>query len=431
MIRDKRLLGEHTRYDGSIIKNVYPEIIEQDLFDTANRMMDTVMVDKKKSPVDLLLKSTTVQEIFRLFDERMSTGSIVKTLIENEKGNEESIGKWSTVNVLRVLRDKAVVEHKIIDNLTFERVNNRLNKKGIANRIRKDITIAHDDYITNLFPKILRCGSCGGNISIHYNHVRMKYVICRTREEKKRCDAKSIQYTRIERHILEKLRGVDFSTLMAEKKDGVISILEKLKTELSALRTEEEVYLKQIAERRKAKRRSSAVLDSGLVEVQDQIDELQQRINNSDKEVVIPELIFNIDEALDPTNVELRARIRKEIKQVVKMIKYRIIAKNIILEVNYYSDVLKHIIIVENKKDNKLISEVAISIADNITTYQTPTFSLVEQEGVITLNVDEKINILDYSLFLNYLDGLDNSNVAFWMREHFNHLTNEANSISY
>ncbi|WP_052984266.1 recombinase family protein, partial [Shigella sonnei] len=201
LIRDRRLLGEHERYNGEVVPNVYPKIIDEELFLTANRMMDRVMLEKKKPAEDLLLEPEVVREIFKLYETGLGSGAIVKRL---PKG-------WSTVNVLRVLRDKKVVTMKIIDNLTFERANEKLSRNGIANRIRKDITIAQDDYITNLFPKMLKCGHCGGNIAIHYNHVRTKYVICRNREEKKICDAKSIQYMRIEKNILQLVKNVDFN----------------------------------------------------------------------------------------------------------------------------------------------------------------------------------------------------------------------------
>lgn len=114
-VRDRRLLGEHERYNGEIYRNVYPVVIDEDLFLTANRMMDRVGLEKKKPREDLLLDPEVVRTIFRLFEEGVGTGAIVKQL---EAG-------WSTVNVLRVLRDKKVVSAKIIDNLTFERVNQK------------------------------------------------------------------------------------------------------------------------------------------------------------------------------------------------------------------------------------------------------------------------------------------------------------------
>ncbi|MDT9876199.1 recombinase family protein [Enterobacter cloacae] len=250
LIRDRRLLGEHERYNGEVVPNVYPKIIDEDLFLTANRMMDRVMLEKKKPAEDLLLEPDVVREIFNLYESGLGSGAIVKRL---PKG-------WSTVNVLRVLRDKKVVTMKIIDNLTFERVNAKLTANGVANRIRKDVTIAQDDYITNLFPKILKCGCCGGNIAIHYNHVRTKYVICRTREEKKRCDAKSIQYTRIEKNILSVVMNVDFGKVLSEDSTKKDKVLQALKVELSALRKEENTYQLKIDERKKVGRKHHYLL---------------------------------------------------------------------------------------------------------------------------------------------------------------------------
>ncbi|SNY59759.1 zinc ribbon domain-containing protein [Enterobacter sp. CC120223-11] len=110
---------------------------------------------------------------------------------------------------------------------------------GVANHIRKDITIAQDDYITNLFPNILKCGNCGGNIAIHYNHVRTKYVTCQNREERKDYDAKLIQYIRIEKNIFECVKNIDFHKLMMEDTGNDISVLDSLREELSSLCKEE------------------------------------------------------------------------------------------------------------------------------------------------------------------------------------------------
>ncbi|WP_109259045.1 recombinase family protein, partial [Klebsiella pneumoniae] len=300
LVRDRRLLGEHKRYNDEIIHNVYPKVIDDDLFLTANRMMDRVMLEKNKPAEDLLLESDVVQEIFQLYESGLGSGAIVKRL---PKG-------WSTVNVLRVLRDKNVVTQKIIDNLTFERVNQKLSMNGVANRIRKDITIAQDDYITNLFPKILKCGCCGGNIAIHYNHVRTKYVICRNREERKICDAKSIQYIRIEKNILKCVKNVDFQKLMIESTGSETSVLDGLREELSSLRREESSYNDKINERKLAGKRVGIHLNDGLTEVQDRIEEIEKEIISAQTVREIPKFDFDMDEVLDPMNIELRATVR-------------------------------------------------------------------------------------------------------------------------
>ncbi len=422
LIRDKRLLGEHTRYSGEVVRNVYPVIVDGELFAVANRMMDVVASGKKRPVTDMVLVPEVVKKVFSFYDNGAGSGSIVKKLLD--------LGiSWSTVDVLRVLRDKRVVQDKIIDNLTFERIQSKLNKDGIATKIRRDIKIAKDDYITNLFPRILRCGCCGGNTAIHYNHVRAKYIICRTREERKQCDhSKSIQYIRIEKHILEKLKNVDFSKLVMNS-GSKINELDTLKTELAALRIEEQQYIDEIKKRRSEGKRSSAVLDSGLVDVQDSIDDIQMRIDSVDHVGSFPTLDFNIDDALKPTNVELRAKIRNEIKQVVRRITYKVVEKNIFVGIEYFTDVIRHLLVIRNKKDNVLEHDIVIFNHNGTMKYETSSFSLEVTGDELILDIPESVNITDYSILLNYVDGLDGSeNVANWMREHFDEVLLQKNA---
>ncbi|KYC14860.1 recombinase family protein [Citrobacter sp. AATXR] len=353
LVRDRRLLGEHKRYNDEVVRNVYPQVINDDLFLTANRMMDRVMLEKKKPAEDLLLESDVVQKIFQLYESGFGSGAIVKRL---PKG-------WSTVNVLRVLRDKKVVTQKIIDNLTFERVNQKLSMNGVANRIRKDLTISQDDYITNLFPKILKCGYCGGNIAIHYNHVRTKYVICRNREERKICDAKSVQYIRIEKNILECVKNVDFQKLMMESTGNNISALDSLREELSALRKEEDSYNQKINERKAAGKRVGIHLNDGLTEVQDKIEELETEIINAQEVREIPQLDFDMDEVLDPLNIEIRAKVRKQLRLVLKAVKYWMFDKRIFVQLEYFNEVLSHILVIDNKRSGgEVLYEMSIEV---------------------------------------------------------------------
>jgi len=352
LIRDRRLLGEHKRSNDEAVPNVYPIIVDSDLFVTANRMMDSVMIQKKKPAEKMEYVPEVVKKIFQLYDAGVGTGAIVKQIPSG----------WSTVNVLRVLRDKDVVEQRIIDNLTFERVNLKLSKNGVANRIRKDIKIAADDYITNLFPRILKCGCCNGNIAIHYNHVRAKYVICRNREEKKTCDAKSFQYIRIEENILKVVKNVDFQKLMNEGRADKSSILDSLRIELSSLREEEKLYQEKIAERKAAGKKASIAFMEGLTDVQDRIDELEDRLSHEQAESEIPAFDFNLSDVLEPTNVELRAKVRKELRLVLSSVKYILDDKRIFISLKYFNEVLSHLIVINNKRfGGEVLQEISIT----------------------------------------------------------------------
>ncbi|WP_202307397.1 recombinase family protein [Dryocola clanedunensis] len=413
LIRDRRLLGEHKRYNDEVISNVYPKIIDDELFITANRMMDTVMADKKKPAEDLLLEPDVVKQIFELSESGLGSGAIVKRLPDG----------WSTVNVLRVLRDKKVVEQKIIDNLTFERVNEKLTKSGVANRIRKDVTIAQNDYITNLFPRILKCGFCGGNIAIHYNHVRAKYVICRTREEKKRCDAKSIQYTRIEKNILNTVMQVDFSKLMndgtADNNDG----LETLKLELLALKSQEKQYLEKITKRKDEGKKTSMPLMEGLTDVQDSIDELQDRINSYSHKKEIPAFDYDIDAVLDPMNVELRAKVRKELKLVLSRVSYWVFDKLIFVDLKYFTDVLSHALLIDNKRGGgELLQEIAITQQGKERTYRVQekgntVFKVVSDGDVWTLEASRSKTLDELYNFMRLLQGREPETFEFGINE--------------
>lgn len=175
LLRDRRLIGEHVRSGGEVISNVYPVVIEKEKFDIVQNMLDARQPATVNKAKDLLANPDEVKTIFSLYEEGLSVGQIVRR-IQND---------WSTVNVLRVLRDANVVEREIIDNLTFKRVTDNLTKKGVAKNVRKDITRSENDVITNLFSGNLHCGMCGGRVALHYNHLKTKYISCRNREEKR------------------------------------------------------------------------------------------------------------------------------------------------------------------------------------------------------------------------------------------------------
>ncbi|GJL43879.1 hypothetical protein TUM17577_50880 [Enterobacter asburiae] len=360
------------------------------------------MLEKKKPAEDLLLEPDVVREIFKLYESGLGSGAIVKRL---PKG-------WSTVNVLRVLRDKKVVTMKIIDNLTFERVNEKLSRNGIANRIRKDITIAQDDYITNLFPKILKCGNCGGNIAIHYNHVRTKYVICRNREEKKICDAKSFQYTRIEKNILQLVKNIDFNKLMMEGQSDSDLLLASLREELSTLKKEEETYQIKINERKVAGKKTSLPLMTGLTEVQDRIEEIESDILNAKNIKEIPVFDFDINKVLDPMNVELRAKLRKELRLVLKSVKYWSFGKRIFVQLEYFNEILSHVLVIDNKRGGgEVLHEIVISESNGERVYTVNEegktvfiASVTSGTDMWSLAISRTKTLDDVGLYLNLLN---------------------------
>lgn len=405
LLRDRRLIGEHKRLNGQILPSVYPIVVEPEKFAIVQNLIDSNKAHVGNAPDNLLENTEEVEEIFRLTEEGLSTGQIVRKLKNG----------WTTVNVLRVLRDEEVVKKEIIDNLTFKRVQERLTKKGIAKRVRKDITRSENDVITNLFAPVLHCGLCGGRVALHYNHLKTKYISCRTREEKKTCTAKGVQYIHLEENILSTIRKINFSALMDSEENKNFSG-EAKKAELQSLRAEEKRYIDAIKERELQKKRKSFELQAGLSDVRDAIEELAKEIANNKTLEVLPAFNFDMSKALDPENLEIRAAIKKEIKQVVRTINYVRFDKYISVEMKYFTDVLRHVLIIKNK-GGELVANIAIQDHGDSITYETPSFVLVEDKENRVCSIDDKykVTVQDYGLLLNYMQGIADQKIVDYM----------------
>lgn len=413
LLRDRRLIGEHVRGNGDVFHNVYPVIVDREKFNIVQTMLDARQPATVNKAKDLLSNQDEVRTIFSLYEEGLSVGQIVRR-IKND---------WSTANVLRVLRDENVVEKEIIDNLTFKRVSDALTKKGVAKKVRKDITRAENDVITNLFSGNLHCGMCGGRIALHYNHLKTKYVSCRNREEKKTCNAKSVQYTNIERNILETVKQVDFASLVSNQDMDLHR--SNIKSELDMLRVEEQRYIAAIEKRRQEKKRVSFDLSNGLEETRDAIEDFEKQLSTSDTNAQ-PEFLFDIEEALNPENLELRAQLRKELKHVVSKIHYTRFDKYIQIRIDYHVDVIRHVLIINNK-GGTLAANIAIHSKDNVYSYETASFTLIEDRNTNICSIDESydISIQDYGLLMNYMQGIANQSIISYMAMNMSDIINK------
>mgnify|MGYP001429908307 CR=1 FL=1 len=64
----------------------------------------------------------------------------------------------------------------------------------------------------------------------------------------------------------------------------------------------------------------------------------------------IPKFDFDMDEVLDPMNIELRAKVRKQLRLVLKAVKYWMFDKRIFIQLEYFNDVLSHMLVIDNKR---------------------------------------------------------------------------------
>lgn len=146
------------------------------------------------------------------------------------------------------------------------------------------------------------------------------------------------------------MKNVDFQKLMIESTGSETSVLDGLREELSSLRREESSYNDKINERKLAGKRVGIHLNDGLTEVQDRIEEIEKEIISAQTVREIPKFDFDMDEVLDPMNIELRAKVRKQLRLVLKAVKYWMFDKRIFIQLEYFNDVLSHMLVIDNKR---------------------------------------------------------------------------------
>lgn len=160
----------------------------------------------------------------------------------------------------------------------------------------------------------------------------------------------------------------------------------------------------------------------GLTDVQDRISDVTQQIEQLLTVQDIPVFDYDIDSIIDPMNVEIRSKVRKELRLVLSMITYRVIDKFILINLEYFSDVLKHVLIIDNKRGGgDILTQITIQNVNESTSYETPSFKIIVTNEILSLDSTGVISMNDYALLLNYIDSIDStSQIASWMRENYN-----------
>lgn len=203
------------------------------------------------------------------------------------------------------------------------------------------------------------------------------------------------------------------------------SIIDGIREELATLRKEEQKYIDKIKKRKSEGKLTGIHLNEGLTEIQDRIEELEKEIIKSQDIKEIPKLDFNIEEVLDPLNVELRAKVRKELRLVLKSVKYRVVSKSIFVSLEYYTDVLAHVIVINNQRGGgEVQTEFAIEEHDGCRVYRTDSFVLSYKIGneVPQFHTYEgvPINNFEYLKLRDLIEEVEgNGIVSSWMYKNY------------
>lgn len=368
--------------------------------------------------------------IFNNYIAGVTCGFIARDL--NERGWLHGSTKWRGCYVSKLIGDERLIgkhgKHNdfypaAIDQQRFLLANQMLTNVGKNIRGRTRIAYRDNSRVVNLFSGVLKCGCCGGPTTVNINSNRGEaFVRCRNTEELKSVKCKSIKLKNIEEHILRHLHGLNIYDVIDIKDDkGSYELLNAQMLEYK----QHEVELNALMNSRKAEGKIIR-LDTikELENTRDKIDELSDEIEMLGVQADIPnfEVCTDVDMAkiLDPSNIYDRCALRNSINNTVTTIEYSRIGEYINIKLNYISDVISHVLIIHNKT-GELLTTIKILKVDNKVVYQVGTFNLEVVDNTPVLNCSEKINVQDYAILLNYVDGRQEyKHIANWLREHLN-----------
>ncbi|PLL92569.1 resolvase, partial [Klebsiella pneumoniae] len=156
----------------------------------------------------------------------------------------------------------------------------------------------------------------------------------------------------------------------------------------------------------------SLPLITGLTEVQDRIEEIESDILNAKNIKEIPVFDFDINKVLDPMNVELRAKLRKELRLVLKSVKYWIFGKRIFVQLEYFNEILSHVLVIDNKRGGgEVLHEIVISESNGERVYTVNEegktvfiASVTSGTDMWSLAISRTKTLDDVGLYLNLLN---------------------------
>ena len=426
---------------GTIVTNKRPQWIE--IIDDKYVLNDKVHI---------------VKEVFRLCNEGIGTPTIAKIL--NAKGDNwlfESGRLWRGESVHKLLKNKRVTGSIFISEIIrdYNSTSNPVDQKRYEMNVypivisleefnivqhllrsrRGRVTTNKDtDELkkSNIFNSICRCGNCGE--AMYHNVVKShrnskkngkfteeyRYIRC-LGERDNLCDNKALRYEVVEQFVLEYLKGMDFSRILKPNNH---------KSEIDVLRLNIDEEKKHIREYRqgieKLKSMGKKIPFDVLVELetsQQRLEDLEERESKYTDLYVDTDYLKSADPSVlfDQGNIEVRSRIEKELSMLLESIVLHRLDKHYVITLEYKNvNVLKHVLFIEAGKVPVLISSLSIEKYSDEHIYTMPSFSIRCGEGVPEIH-GEAISLVDYSLLLNYIDGVDGSEyVSEWMRTNQN-----------
>lgn len=374
--------------------------------------------------IDLKMKKI-IEYIFENYIGGQSTGYIANQL--NELGLLYKSTQWRGTFVARLIRDRRLLGEHIryskqvkgkkrevievipgfypiaIDKDVFNLANNMLESVAKNIRGRTRITYGDTSVLKNIFSGIICCGKCGGSTTVvrNSNLKWVSFIRCRNKHELKTCNQKDVKYSIVENAILNHLMGLDISKLLSKPVDKEV---EALKSELEILKSEKKELITLMEQRKKDGKRNRPATLEALEEVHDKIDELVEKIDNYVEDDFIPNFKVDLNKITDVTNVSERSIVKKGIATIASRIKYSRISDYILIDIDYRNVNQKHILVVNNKKQNIIVNFSVTSI-DGIL-YKCNSMEIKYANGLCSI-VSNDFDMTDYSFLMNFVDFAD------------------------
>lgn len=427
----------------------------------------TIVTNKRPQWIDIVDdkyvlndKVHIVKEVFRLCKEGIGTPTIAKIL--NAKGEEwlfESGRPWRGESVHKLLKNKRVtgsifiseiirdynstanpVEQKRYEMDVYTPVISKeefnLVQQLLRSRRGRVTTNKDTDELkkSNIFNSICRCGKCGEamyhNVVKSYRNSKKngkftqeyRYIRC-LGERDKLCDNKALQYGMVERFVIEHIKGMDFSSILKPNNH---------KTEIDTLRLSIDEEKNHIKEYRtgieKMKANGKKIPFDVLVELEEsqkRLEDLEEKQSKYTDLYVDSDYLKSVDPSVlyDQGNIEVRSRIERELSMLLESIVLHRLDKHYVITLEYKNvNVLKHVLFIEG---DVLISSLSIEKYSDEHIYTMPSFT-IQCNGDTPRIHGDVISLVDYSLLLNYIDGIDGSEyVSEWMRTNQNFIFNK------
>lgn len=341
----------------------------------------------------------TLLYIHKMYSQGHGNSALVRRL--NDSGRLDNGNLWSTVTIHRVLRDERltgrmimgknrkpvpvldskgnpVIENGkvkthipveiiddaypvIVDRELFDTVQNMISDKKGA-KVKKTTK-----YMRNIFNGISRCFKCGSALIAEKNGHGKLFYTCLSRRHQKTCTSIAIPYVVVEGLVLENLSQLDWQRIYT----GATDMEAMNQCRLKLVQIEKEI----------------SELEEELIDSDDSLvlvlvraiknkkiiqKELMEELNNYLK-AGKDNVEFRLDrKVLDQSNVSLRQDVNVELRKIIREIKFGRDGNIVMVAVQYFSDVLSHLFIL----DIKLNAVLSTSHLSNELVYESKNITI-------------------------------------------------------